>query len=332
MERDNNEMRRRLTLLVPLVLFASLVGACSKTNTAPVISPTPNLLSHFQVITSANVPMPKFESAVVGALAPKRIVSLATGVGETLVALGVGESVVGRDETSDIQEISGAMVVTKAHSVSAEKVLSLSPDLVLVDASTSPPEAIDQIRAAGVPVVEIPEAWSLTDIGPRTSAIAAAVGVDKATSNKVIAEATGANLSPATSTPAGTAKARIAFLYLRGTSAIYLIGGLGSGADSLIDAAGSIDAGAEAGLGAFTPLTPEAIAQMNPDLILVMTKGLDSVGGINGLVSLPGIGQSEAGQAKRVIAVEDTLLLSFGPRTANLIDALREAIAKAMSE
>ena len=71
---------------------------------------------------------------------------------------------------------------------------------------------------------------------------------------------------------------------------------------------------------------------MNPDLILVMTKGLDSVGGINGLVSLPGIGQSEAGQAKRVIAVEDTLLLSFGPRTANLIDALREAIAKAMSE
>jgi len=325
-------MRRRLTLLVALALFASMVGACSTTNIATPISPTPNLLSNFEVITSSDVPLPKFERAVVGPLAPKRIVSLATGVGETLVALGVGDSVVGRDETSDIQEISDAMVVTKAHSVSAEKVLSLNPDLVLVDASTSPPEAIDQIRAAGVPVVEIPEAWNLTDIGARTAAIAVAVGVDKATSNRVIAEATTFNLDDASSTPPGATKARIAFLYLRGTSAIYLIGGLGSGADSLIEAAGSIDAGAAAGLGAFTPLTAEAIAQLNPDLILLMTKGLDSVGGINGLVNLPGIAQSEAGRAKRVIAVDDTLLLSFGPRTANLVDALQDAIAKAMSE
>ncbi|PHX61114.1 MAG: ABC transporter substrate-binding protein [Actinobacteria bacterium] len=325
-------MRMRLTLLVPLALFASLVGACSTTNIATPISPTPNLLSHFQAITSTDVPMPKFERAVVGPLAPKRIVSLATGVGETLVALGVGESVVGRDETSSLQEISGAMVVTKAHSVSAEKVLSLSPDLVLVDASTSPPEAIEQIRAAGVPVVEIPEAWSLTDIGARTAAIAVAVGVDESTANRVISEATTFNSDDASSTPPGATKARIAFLYLRGTSAIYLIGGLGSGADSLIEAAGSIDAGAAAGLGAFTPLTAEAIAQINPDLILVMSKGLDSVGGINGLVNLPGIAQSEAGRAKRVIAVDDTLLLSFGPRTANLVDALREAITKAMTE
>ena len=45
----------------------------------------------------------------------QRIVSLATGVGETLAALGVADRVVGRDETSDVPAIDAAPVVTKAH-------------------------------------------------------------------------------------------------------------------------------------------------------------------------------------------------------------------------
>ena len=75
----------------------------------------------------------------------------------------------------------------------------------------------------------------------------------------------------------------MAFLYLRGTSAVYLIGGQGSGADDLIASAGGVDVGAESGLDAFVPLTPEALVAADPDTILVMTKGLESVGGIDGL-------------------------------------------------
>jgi iron complex transport system substrate-binding protein len=93
-------------------------------------------------------------------------VSLATGVGETLVALGVGERVVGRDETSEVP--AQAEVVTKAHNVSAERVIALDPDLVIVDARTTPPEALDQIEAAGARVVEVPEAWTLADMYRRS--------------------------------------------------------------------------------------------------------------------------------------------------------------------
>ena len=270
--------------------------------------------------------MPEPQPASPTAAGPQRIVSLATGVGETLAALGVADRVVGRDETSNVPQIAAAPVVTKAHAASAERVLATNPDLVIIDAATSPPEVISQLRDAGVTVVEVPEAWTLADIAPRTRAVAAAVGVPTTAADAVIAEATGADSVP--SPIASGARPRVAFLYLRGTSAIYLVGGVGSGADALITAAGGTDAGADAGLAAFVPLTAEAVATLNPDVILVMTKGLESVGGIDGLVNLPGVAQTNAGRDRRVIAVDDTMLLSFGPRTGRLVDQLAAAIAR----
>jgi iron complex transport system substrate-binding protein len=123
----------------------------------------------------------------------------------------------------------------------------------------------------------------------------------------------------------------VAFLYLRGTSAIYLLGGAGSGADALIAAAGGIDAGADAGMEAFTPLTAEGLVALDPDVLLVMTGGLESVGGVEGLLALPGVAQTTAGREGRVVAVDDQVLLSYGPRTGALVDLLRAALAQASS-
>jgi iron complex transport system substrate-binding protein len=57
-----------------------------------------------------------------------------------------------------------------------------------------------------------------------------------------------------------------------------------------------------------------------------MTKGLESVGGIAGLTKLPGVAQTNAGRDGRVIAVDDTVLLSFGPRTAALVQLMAQAL------
>lgn len=272
------------------------------------------------LITAADLP----DIAVLGtpgAQTPDRIVSLATGVGETLVALGVGDRVVGRDETSELP--AQAEVVTQAHNVSAERVIALDPDLVIIDARTTPPEALDQIEATGARVVEVPEAWTLADMAPRTRAIADAVGVD---AGSLLATLPGEALGAA-----APDAPRVAFLYLRGTSAIYLLGGQGSGADALIAAAGGVDAGAAAGFEAFTPLTAESLAALDPEILLVMTGGLESVNGIDGLLALPGVAQTAAGRDRRVIAVDDEVLLSYGPRTGALVDLLRDALAQASS-
>lgn len=119
---------------------------------------------------------------------------------------------------------------------------------------------------------------------------------------------------------------RIAFLYLRST-AITMMAGPGSGADSLITAIGGEDAGTVAGLTEpFTAITSEAMIGAAPDVLLVMTDGLSSVGGVDGLLKVPGIAQTPAGKNKRVVDMSDAVLLSFGPNTGRVVAALNEAV------
>ncbi len=301
----------------PTTMAQSPTASASTGSSAPATPGGPIIITAADLpeITPLSKPGPQ---------TPARIVSLATGVGETLVALGVGERVVGRDETSEVP--AQAEVVTKAHNVSAEHVIALDPDLVIVDARTTPPEALDQIEAAGARIVEVPEAWTLADMAPRTTAIAKAVGVDPA---PLLATLPADSADPTSASPSDAP--RVAFLYLRGTSAIYLLGGAGSGADALIAAAGGVDVGADAGLEAFTPLTAEALVALDPDVLLVMTGGMESVNGMEGLLALPGVAQTSAGRERRVIAVDDEVLLSFGPRTGALVELLRTALDQASS-
>ena len=251
---------------------------------------------------------------------PSRIVSVATGVAEIINAMGVTEALVGRDLKSEAKALETIPVVTDVHALNAEKVLSLHPTLLIVDAQTTPTKTIDQIEQAGVQVIALPEVWSLTQVEDRVRQLGTALGLSDR------AEQLLAAMDP--QTELRTVKYRkVAFLYLRGTSSIYLIGGKESGADSLLAAAGATDLGAEAGLAPFAPLTPETLVAMQPDVILVMTKGLESVGGVDGLVKLPGVKQTPAAKAKRVIAVDDGLLLAFDTRCLQLVDRLNEALA-----
>jgi iron complex transport system substrate-binding protein len=256
------------------------------------------------------------------ASAAQRIVTIANGSGEVVVALGGGSRIVGRDETSNAPEITDTPVVTSGHEINVESVIALKPDLVLIDASSGPQESIDSLKNAGIRVVEVPEAWTIADIGSKVSAIGSAVGAPALAVDYVSTLTAGTEQLSLPATP------KVAFLYLRGTSAIYLLGGAGSGADSMIKEAGGIDIGEQAQLGAFTPLSAEELIKLDPDVLLVMTNGLQSVGGIDGLLQLPGVAQTKAAASRSVIAVEDTMLLSFGPRTGELVLALNQAFSE----
>ncbi|RYJ22014.1 heme ABC transporter, cell surface heme and hemoprotein receptor HmuT [Streptomyces sp. L-9-10] len=254
-----------------------------------------------------------------------RIVPLTGSLSEIVFTLGLGERVVARDITATFEQAAKLPVVTRAHDVSAEGVLSLRPTLVLADTTTGPAEAIGQIRDAGIPLVVVDPAKSLADVGTRIDAVAGALGVPTA----------GAELKKRTEgridavrkeIPAGerdSGKPRVAFLYLRGSASVYLLGGRDSGASSLLEAAGAVDAGKESGLTKdFTAITSEALAKAAPDAILVMAKGLDSVGGMDGLVKIPGVAETPAGMDRRVVAVDDGVLLNYGPRTDEVLRSI----------
>ena len=252
-----------------------------------------------------------------------RVIALANGSAEIIASLGFMSILIGRDIASTDNELRDIPIVTSGHQVVAEKIIALNPQLVIIDKSTGPASALAALKSAGIAVVQTPEAWTLADIPLKVTRIAQAIGAPQ--SGEALNRAMARTLEISTQSKV---KKRIAFLYLRGGSAIYLIGGNESGADSLIQAIGSIDVGAEKFSNPFTAMTSESILSLNPEIILVMSKGLDSVGGVDGLLALPGIAQTDAGENRRVMAVDDSLLLSFGPRTPNLINRLATAVQK----
>jgi len=290
-------------------------------------------------ILSADYPLPVVESEVpklpstvtdasetaVTVSDVSRIVVLNQAVAEIVISLGMQANIIGRDATTTLESLQSVEKVSNGHDVSAESVLSLRPTVVIGDTRTGPPEALEQLRGAGVPVVIAPEVWTLSALPSRVMMIATALGVPNA-GERLVNLSESAIEEALKNVGAASSVLRVAFLYVRGTASVYLLGGEGSGADELIAAAGGVDVGALNGLAAFTPLTAEAIVQADPDVLLVMSRGLESVGGIDGLLSLPGVSSTRAAAARAVVVVDDDLLLSFGPRTGALIERLAEIL------
>ncbi|MFY1636329.1 heme/hemin ABC transporter substrate-binding protein [Solwaraspora sp. WMMB335] len=259
-------------------------------------------------------------------------VNLYGSIAEIVFSLGLGDRVVGRDTSTDFPAAAELPVVTPGgHDLSTEAILALDPTVVLLDDSIGPPEVLDQLRAAGIPLVRVGDEQSLAAVPVHIREVAAALGVtpagerlvDRVEGEIAAADRTGTD---AGGDGGGDDRPRVAFLYLRGTAGVYLMGGAGAGSDAMIEAAGGEDAGTAIGLQRFRPLTSEGLIEAAPDVILVMTKGLESVGGVDGLLALPGIAQTPAGQQRRVIDMDDTILLNFGTRTGATITALARAI------
>ena len=253
-----------------------------------------------------------------------RIIVLNEAIAEIVISLGFADKIIGRDATTTLAALTAIPKVSNGHDISAESVLELKPTLVIGDTRSGPPEAIQQLRGAGVPIVLAPEVWKLSDIAPRIKLLANALGASNFGIKLLDTTQSDINKALNTLDPA-TAKPRVAFIYLRGTASVFLLGGKESGADEMIRSAGGIDVGTDLDLAAFTPLTSESIVNANPEIIVVTTRGLASVGGIDGLLKLPGIAQTPSAKTRAVVSIDDDLLFSFGPRTGELIIRLAQA-------
>jgi len=253
-------------------------------------------------------------------------------IASTVFALGLGDQVVGRDSSTVFAGTEDLPVVTKTgHTLNAEAILELAPTVVLTDTTIGPKEVRQQLRDAGIAVVVISSDRRLDTTDELVTEIATALGVPSrgdalvarldASVDETLAEI--AEVVPADEAE----RARMLFLYVRGSANVYYIFGEDSGADSLIDAVGGVDVAAEIGWEGMKPMTAEALVAAQPDVLVMMTDGLESVGGIDGLIErIPAVAQTPAGANRRVIDMADAEILSFGPRTADVIGALARAL------
>ncbi len=293
-------------VIITALLVSLLVTGCSTQK------------SSVSDISATDIALPIVHSSEIPS--SKRVVALANGSAEIIAALGYQSVLVGRDVASNLPQMRSIPIDNPGHTVSTENVLSQKPDLILIDSNTSPQSAINTLRKSGIRIITITDPFNLADVALKEKAVAAAIGVPQA----------GLLLSNQISQSSfAKSSIKVAFLYVRGTSAIYLIGGKGSGADSLLTAIGMRDVGAETLPHPFNAMSAEELISIQPDVLLLMTKGLQSVNGIDGLIQLPGIAQTPAGKNRAVVTVDDSLLLSFGPRSVALLPKLRAEIEKA---
>lgn len=250
---------------------------------------------------------------------------------QTVVALGLGDNLVGRVASSTETTLADLPLVTQnGHDISAEAVLSLAPTVVLMDTTNGPLEITEQLRSAGVTVVHFDPSRSLGQVVPQIEAVAEALGVPDAGAQlgaRVQAEIDSALATIAEVAPQDSAqKVGMAFLYVRGTAGVFFILGDGTGADELITALGGRDVASEGGAAGTVPANAEALSRANPDLILTMTGGVESTGGIEAFFARPGVAETTAGANQRVVDMADGQILSFGPNSAAVLLSLATAI------
>ncbi|GMA24272.1 ABC transporter substrate-binding protein [Luteimicrobium album] len=246
--------------------------------------------------------------------------------------LGLGDRVVGRDVSSAFDGIKDKPLVTQnGHDLNAEAILELAPTVIITDTSLGPWDVVLQMRDAGIPVVVVDSKRNLDNVGTLVHEVADALGVPE--QGDALAERTDNEIKAKTAEIAAIVpkdvaeRPRIVFLYVRGQAGIYYMFGKGSGADSLIDSIGGVDVASQIGWKGMKPINDEGLVKAAPDVILMMTKGLESVGGVDGLLEkLPAVAQTPAGKHHRIVDMDDTEILSFGPETANVLDAVTRAV------
>ena len=252
-----------------------------------------------------------------------RIVTLGGTITEIVFALGAGERVVGVDASSSFPETVNQLPKVAYHRrLSAEGVLSLRPTLIIATTEAGPPEAIQQLKSAGVTVLVLPHEPTVEGAIAKIERIAAAL--DAQTRGAALIQTLKEELQQVQSSiPQNAAQAKILFLYARGQGTL-MVAGQDTSADTMIGLAGGTNA--VQGYSGYKPLTSEAAVAAAPDVILLMDSGLESIGGAQGLWQLPGLALTPAGQQGRVLSMDGLLLLGFGPRLGQAVLALNGAL------
>lgn len=248
-----------------------------------------------------------------------RIVTLSGDLTEVVYALGAGDSLVGMDITTVYPpEAIGTPIVGLGRHITAEGVLAVNPTLVLADAQSGPLEALDQIRSAGVRVEILPVPTDFDELYHKFEIVGALLGRDERARelvDRVRSEVDSVQAQAVDSRP------RIAYLYTRGVD-VNLLFGAGMVSAVLIEAAGGIDAGEDAGVQGTISVTAESLVAAAPDVIIVPEEGYHIVGGIDELLKIPGVAETPAGRAGRIFAYPEGDFLNLGPRSAQSLRLL----------
>lgn len=257
---------------------------------------------------------------VVSSSYAQRIVSLSGTLTEILAGLGLEKNMVGVDVTSTFPiTVDKLPKVGHVRQVGSEAILSLRPtEVVVMQESGFRPELIRQLEQAGVKVTQFKQTFS--PAGTEELIKQMALHYKKVAQGQKMIQTMRAQMRK---TVAAKNRPKVLFVYARGAGSLQ-VSGKNTSVDQLIHLAGGTNA--VQGFDDFKPLTTESLVAANPDYILLFSSGLQSVGGMEGLLKIPGMKLTTAGKKQQVIEMDGLLLTGFGPRLGLAVQTLHKRL------
>ncbi|WP_305856744.1 heme/hemin ABC transporter substrate-binding protein [Balneatrix alpica] len=256
------------------------------------------------------------------AQAQPRLLSIGGTLTEILYALGAGEQLVGTDTSSYYPAAAETLPkVGYQRALAVEGILSLHPELVLASGEAGPATVLAQLRAAGVRVEVIDTPPTPAGLLSRIERLATLTGREQqglALQQQISEQLQALQLPPQWHRPP-----KLLFILQHGNGSP-MVAGRQTAVDELIHLSGALNAMAD--INGYKPLTPEALVQAAPDVILISQQGLAQSGGEAALLAQPGMALTPAGQQQRILSMDALLVLGMGPRTAEAALHLRSQL------
>lgn len=240
---------------------------------------------------------------------PRRIVSLAPSITETLFAVGAGDRVVAVTSHCDHPgEAAARPKVGGYNTPNVELIFDLAPDLVLIAEEGPLDAAAAKMRRLGL-CLESVRVASLDELAPAIERVAALAG--EGAQGRAAAERVRRAIARTREAVAGRRRPRALLIVDHGPT---IAVGRGTFLEGVLEAAGGENVAATA-MSAYPQLSIEAIAALAPEVIVDASH--DPLARPAALASIPGA---------RLVAIPPELLVRPGPRLAVGLEQLARAL------
>ncbi|MEM6683158.1 MAG: ABC transporter substrate-binding protein, partial [Pseudomonadota bacterium] len=232
--------------------------------------------------------------------ADQRVVSIGGDLTEIIYALGKEGSLVATDTTSVYP--AAALATPKVgyvRQLSAEGVLSVEPDTILISGAAGPPQALEQLRAAGITLVELPTEYTIEAIFEKIDVVSTTLGADEkgtALKAKVVRD-----WAQAQSAISALPRDLSALFFTTLNDGAPRAAGTQTAAHGLIDLLSARNVFADRT--GYKGISLEAAVAADPDIIMVMDRYAQSAGGVSAIKNHPAISLTTAAKKDRIILV-----------------------------
>lgn len=280
----------------------------------------------YRLMTKAFVTAAAMLAAFPSAIAQhdaSRLVAIGGSVTEIVYALGAEDKLIARDSTSVFPEAAMQLPdVGYMRALSPEGVLSVDPTLIVTLEGSGPPEALEVLEKARIPMVVVPDRFDEEGLLEKIRIIGDVLGLpDRAAS---LSNEVKATIDAAQDETNSIAERKKVLFVLSMQGGRILASGTGTAADGMISIAGAENA--VTGYSGYKQLTDEAVIEAAPDVILAMDRGGDHAAQVDDLLAHPAIAATPAARTRSIVRMDGSFLLGFGPRTGEAAHQLTRAI------